>query len=154
MQGHTQTTGSKTRSHTRHSTLNIENKDPNFDYCFRRRKEIEDGGGADIFGWEPIGPANSNGESFQAFPGQKRTKGTGQMVYIDTVACKRPKEVSRFFKSQEDEKYNAQIQHVRTASTRTREALRELDPDSVVEEKATFKGPGMTQRKGPTEEGE
>ena len=153
MQGRTQKVGDKTSSHTRRlSAINIQNRDPNFDYSFRRKKEVEDGGGQDIYGYVPIGESNSNGETLGAYPVLQRTKGSKQLVYLDTIACKRPKEVGQFFKAEEDERYNAQVRHVQTSAKKTRHALRSLDPDSVVKDDGSYGGPGMTQRKGPTQE--
>lgn len=152
MRGHTAQNGTKTASHTRHSALTIQNKDPNFDYSMRKRRDVEDGGGQDIYGYEPITQGNNTGEVFGAFPMRQKTGGSKQMVYLDTIACKRPKEVSTYFKREEDERYNAQVRHVQSAAKRTRNALRELDPDSVVQDTSNFSGPSMKQRKGPTEE--
>ena len=153
MKNHTSQNGERTAGHVRHSTLTIHGKDPNFDYSFRTRKAVEDGGGEDIYGWRPIGEGNNSGENFSLFPGQKRTSGSKAMNYLDTVACRRPKETSKYFREEEDDKYNSQIMHVRNASKRARDAFRSMDSDSVVKEKVEFKGPGMTQRSGPTEGG-
>lgn len=150
----TQRVGERTQRHTYVAPLTIQNKDPRFDYSFRNRKAIEDGGGEDIYGYEAIREGNNSGEVFSAFPGQKKTRGGREMRYLDAIACRRPKEISAHFKREEDEKYNAQVRHVRSAAKRAREALRNLDPDSVVESKSEFKGPGMSQRPGPTEEGD
>lgn len=154
MRTHTSKNGSKTASRAAHSALSIQNKDPNFDYSFRRRQEIQDAGGEDIYGWTPISEGNTSGEFFSAFPGQKKTAGSKEMYYLDTVACRRPKEVSKYFKSEEDDKYNSQIAHVRSAAKRAKAAFREMDEDAKVKHDFKFKGPGMTQRTGPTEEGE
>jgi len=141
----------ETEKHTKFSYLNIQNRNPAYDYSFQRRREIEDAGGQHPLGWEPITAGNEDGESLASLPFTEKTRGTGNMIYHDTIACRRKKEVSRFLKTEEDERYNAQIAHVRSASKRAREALRELDSEATVLDKSRFSGPGMTQRKGPTE---
>jgi hypothetical protein len=152
MQGKTRQVGEKTRQRTRHSAITINNKDPEYDYSWRNKKAIEDGGGQDIYGFEPIGAGNTNGETLGPTPFKQRTAGKGQLVYLDTIACKRKKEIAEYFKEEEDERYNAQVRHVQNASKRTRAALRQLDPNAAVIDKSNYSGPGMTQRPGPTEE--
>lgn len=146
--------GSKTQSRASHSALSIQGKDPDYDYAFRSRKEIEENGGEDIYGWKPIGEGNSSGESMSNYPGQKRTAGKDQMNYMDTVACRRKKEVSKYFKDLETQKYNDQVSHVRNSSARAQAAFRKLSADSKVRTTQNFRGPGMTQKTGPTIEGE
>ena len=147
--------GEKTSKHTRHSALFIQNKDPNFDYSMRRKKEIEDGGGQDIHGYEPVCARNYNGEVFGSFPFKRqvsKTKGSKQYVYHDTILCKRPVEVTKYFKDLEDERYNSQVMHVRNAAKNARAAINGMGGDGTFVSKSSFAGPGMTQRKGPTEE--
>ena len=60
------------------------------------------------------------------------SRANNQLVYLDTIACRRPKEVTSFFKYEEDEKYNQQIQMVRNNSKNLKIAFRKLDPDSTV----------------------
>lgn len=134
--------------------LTVQNKDPDFDYSFRRRKDVEDNGGEDLDGYSPVTEGNSSGEAFSMYPGQKKTRGSKSAFYADTVLCRRPKHISRYFKRIEDEQYNSQVNHVRNAAKRARDAFRDLDPDSVVEAKTEFRGPGMKQRAGVTEEGD
>jgi len=152
----TKSLGQKTQSKVgRHSPLTIYNKHDDYDYCFRSRKEIEEGGGEDAYGWQPINEANNNGEvsggPLESIT-RNKTKGNKQIVYIDTIACRRPKEVGQYFKSLEDEKYNAQVKFVRDAAKDARIHLRNADQQSFVnEDKSSFKGTGMTQRVGKTE---
>ena len=147
MSGRTQVEHTKPKG--RYSAITIQNKDPRFDYSMARRADIENG--SDMYGWEPLNSANNNGEKFGNYPGAK-TKGNGQLNYLDTTACKRPKEVSEFFKREEDEKYNTQLRLVRSSSKNIKAAFRKLDPNSTVINKGSLSGPGMTQRQGPTEE--
>lgn len=145
----TQSVGQKTKEMTmRPSRLNILGKDPNFDYCFRLKSEIEAGGGQDDYGYEAVGATNHAGESW-SIPGALKTAGKRQMIYADTVLCKRPKEATRYFKQIEDEKYNAQKKFIRDSAKNTRIKLRELDHSAIVEDQITG---DFTQRAGITEE--
>lgn len=152
MQGRTAKAGEKTAQHTQFSPLSVQNKDPNMDYSFRRRKDIDDGNGVDVYGYEPVSARNSNGEMFGIVPHKTRTRGKGQLVHHDVILCKRPKELSKIIKIEEDEKYNAQVRLLQNSMKKAKTALRELDPDSSFVESIKSGGPGMTQRQGPTEE--
>lgn len=159
MRNQTARNGSKTSSKTstRHSALTIIGKDPNFDYCFRTKHDIEQGGGEDSYGWQAIGEDNYAGEKSGGPLAQfHKTKSSKQIVYMDTIACKRPKEVSRYFQSEDDEKYNSQVNFVKSVGRNTQQKLREaLSADgfkSDVEDNSQYAGRSMTQRKGTTEE--
>jgi len=137
----------------RHSPLMIANKDPNFDYSFRPKADIEAGGGRDMHGYEPVCKNNSCGEVWDG-PKALQSKGAkGQIVFQDTICCKRPKEVSDYFKEQENIKYNSQVRLIMESGRRARASLRSLDAGSVVVDKTDF-GPrrALTQRVGPTEQ--
>lgn len=137
---------------TRHSALTVLNKDPNYDYCFRPRKDIEDGGGVDMYGYAPVGTGNESGEEWGGLPGMAgRTKGAQQKRYLDTILCRRPKEVSAYFKRMEDDKYNSQVKFIRDTAKNARMALRALDEDAVVRDESEFTGRPFTQRTGPTD---
>lgn len=152
----------KTRATPRWSRLSVTGKEPGYDYCFRRRKDIDENGGMDQHGWEPIGVANHKGEELGVPDRVKKhmAKGGGrkQIIYEDVILCKRPVEVTAFFKEQEDERYNAQVNLIKNAATSARGKLRErmveggFDADSAditgtVETK-------LTQRLGPSIENE
>jgi hypothetical protein len=143
----TQEIGTRTKTTRRISRVDVANKDPNFDYCFRSRKDIEEGGGIDNHGWEVIGANNSNGECTQV-PGLK-TRGKKQVAFSDVVLCKRSKEITSYYKDLEDEKYNAQKELIRTAAPRAQARLRELDPNARVVDGSS--GVDYDQRTGPTE---
>lgn len=133
------------------SGLEITNKDPDCDYSFRRKREIEEGGGVDQYGYEPVTSENSVGEVRNIpFATAKMKTKTGMIAFHDTVLCKRPKEVSRYFQAIEDEKYNSQKEFVRTAASRAQIKMREIDPSAVIQDHS--KGLNFTQRPGPTEE--
>lgn len=153
MQSRTQQNGQRTsQSITRHSALFVGNKDPNFDYSFRRKEDIEQGGGVDLYGYEPLNSSNSSGETWGGPAGMAhKTKGGKQKVYLDTVLCKRPKEVSAYFKNLEDEKYNSQVRFIRDAAKNARLALRDLDAGSVVKDESQVSAKVFTQRTGPTD---
>lgn len=152
MQSRTQLNGRNTAKTAGHSPLSVFNKDPNFDYSFQSRAAVEEGGGVDHNGWEALGVHNSNGEEWGGPAGlAPKTKGKSQKVYIDTILCKRSKEVSQYFKRFEDEKYNAQIRFIRDAAKNARVALRELDPGSIVKDETETSSKVFTQRQGPTE---
>jgi hypothetical protein len=142
------------------SQLAIQGKDPACDYSFRLRREIEEGGGMDHYGWEPVGVSNSHGETW-ALPFPVKTKGSRQIVYHDTVLCKRKKEITKWFKSEEDKKYNQQQTLIKEAAPSARQSLRKLDPNAqVVDEVKSSDGfklrssGKLKQRSGPTEQEE
>ena len=138
----------RTQAAIRPSRLAIENKDPNYDYSFRRRKDIEEGGGQDLLGYEPVGVGNSNGERF-AIPVATKTRGKKQLVMQDTMLCRRHKETSRYFKQFEDQKYNSQMKLIKDAASNARVKLRDINGTVTDEIKGDF-----TQRPGFTEDGE
>lgn len=150
----TQANGSKTaKSVTRHSALNIANKDPNFDYSFRRKEDIEQGGGVDVYGYRPVGADSKDAESYGGPAALfHKSRGKNQIVNLDTVLCKRPKEVAEYFKSLEDDKYNSQVMFVRDATKNSRDKLRSIDPRAVLTDNSDFSGKPFTQRTGKTED--
>lgn len=152
MRGRTHQVGSKTIGATRFSPLAVANKDPNFDYSWQRRKEIEEGGGTNNKGWQPVDATNTNGETWDG-PKEMmgKTKGS-QLRNEDTVLCKRPKSVSNWFKTQEDETYNAQAAFVRTSAKNAQTELRKIDPNAIVVDRSEGMDKAFTQRTGPTEE--
>ncbi len=136
-----------------HSAVSVAGKDPKFDYSFRRRKDIEDGGGMDILGFEPVGEGNSSDERWNGPKSlQARTKGRKQIVNQDTILCRRPLETARYFKRLEDEKYNAQCRLVLSAAKNSQQKLRSLDPGAVVVDRHQGLEAAMVQRTGPTTE--
>jgi len=135
-----------------HSPLTVLNKDPNYDYCFRNKVDIDEGGGVDHYGWEPLNAANHSGEEWGGPSGlAPKTRGKNQKVFMDTILCKRGKEVSNYFKRLEDEKYNAQVRFIRDAAKNARLALRDLDPGAIVKDESEVSSRVFTQRTGPTE---
>ena len=146
----TKSIGMKTEALATHqSRLAILNKDPAYDYSFRRKDDFKEAE-IDNYGWEPIGVGNSAGEAW-ALPFPVKTKGHRQLTYHDTVLCKRKKEVSRYFQREEDEKYNAQKNLILTAARSARTKLRQLDPNAQVIDDVKSSD-GFRQRKGPSEE--
>ena len=146
---------SRTQSKTlgRFSATMVANKDPGFEYSFRRKADIEEGGGMDHLGFEPVSEENYADEVWSGPRSmQARSKGRKQIVLQDTVLCKRPLETANFFKRIENEKYNAQCRLVQTASRSADVKLRELDPGAVVVNHSTGLEKAMPQRTGPTEE--
>lgn len=149
----TQAIGHKTAPKVRHSFLSVKNKDPRFDYCFRSRKDIEEGGGEDRYGWVPVGATNSAGEEWDIPHPPVQHKGRKQIILQDTILCKRPKQTTKYFKGIEDQKYNAQVSLVknaaRNAQVRLRQAQREagLEADAMVEDRSTIQ---LKQRQGPS----
>lgn len=137
----------------RFSATMIANKDPKFDYSFRKKSDIEQGGGMDHVGFEPVSEENYSGEVWNGPRSmQQRSMGRKQVVLQDTILCKRPMETANFFKAQENEKYNAQCRLVMTASRNADGALRRLDPGAVVVDSSTGLEKAMPQRPGITEE--
>lgn len=143
--------GEKTAFHTNRQDLAIENKNPNYDYSFRRMKDIEEGGGADFYGWEPIGVGNSDGETWQGPHGFSPRGATKTMRLQDVIACRRKKEISEAIKADEDEKYNAQVNLVRSATQRARGKLRQIDPGGNISVEGGLAPNQLKQRPGPTE---
>lgn len=154
MQSRTQQNGTRTsQSLTRPSALIVENKDPNFDYSFRRKEDIDQGGGVDVYGYEPVGQGNSSGEVWGGPAGMAhKSRGSKQKVHLDTILCRRTKEVSSYFKQLENEKYNSQVRFIRDAAKNARLALRDLDPGSVVKDESQVSAKVFTQRTGPTDQ--
>ena len=137
----------------RFSPTMIANKEPGMDYSFRRRADIEQGGGMDHLGFEPVGESNYAGEIWNGPRSmQQNSIGRKQVVLQDTILCKRPNETAQFFKAHEDEKYNAQCRLVMTASRSADGALRKLDPGAVIVDSSTGLEKAMPQRPGPTQE--
>lgn len=134
----------------RFSPLSISNRDPECDYSFQRCKDVEDGGGATYTGWEPVGAHNYKGESWGGPQIFKHRQGAKQFINQDTILCKRSKEISTYFKTEENEKRNHQIRFIKSVARNARERLRKIDPGSVVVDHS--KGIEYTQRTGPTEE--
>lgn len=147
--GKTRSLGSKTQS-IRRTALMIDNKDPSFDYSFRRRKDIDEGGGQDMYGYVPVQRSNNNDEVWHGPKGLQTQSKAKQIVYQDTILCKRPKEVSQYFQQQEDEKYNSQVRLVLSTSKRVQMGLRQIDPDATVEDGSNFNESGFSQKIGPT----
>lgn len=140
----------RTSQKERFSPFSISNRDPECDYSFQRRRDIEDGGGATYTGWEPVGVHNYKGEEWGGPKIMKHRQGVKQFINQDTILCKRHKEVSSYFKNEENEKRNHQIRFIKSVARNARERLREIDPGSVVVDHS--KGLEYTQRAGPTEE--
>lgn len=134
---------------TRHSALNINNKDPDMDYCWRRRVDLEEGGGQDDYGYEQITSANYAGETSGVPFLNKNSKAKKGFRNTDVVLAKRTKEATQYFKGLEDEKYNSQVRFVKTTSNRVRAKLRQIDSDSVVTDHSSN---NLTQRPGPSME--
>lgn len=147
------------RKVTRRSPLNIANKDSRFDYSFRRKADIEEGGGMDQYGFTPVNSSNSNGESF-SIPGipaaKTKTRGKNQIILGDTVLCKRPLETKEYFTALENEKYNSQKRMVRDVAKRATIKLREsgFSADDFEIRDDSGGENDFTQRAGPTEEGD
>lgn len=146
----TQSIGQRTgKNYSRISRLTVNNKHPEFDYSFRRKTDISGDAGSDQYGYVPVGPGNESGETWGG-PGWAKTNTAGKAVVVDDVIlCRRPKAVSKYYKDQEDDKYNDQIKQVAEFNRRASQSLRELDSGATV--KAEIKG-DFTQRQGPTEE--
>lgn len=153
MRSRTQQTPRTQQTIGRFSATMIANKDPNFDYSFRVRKMIEEGGGMDHLGFEPVCEENYNNETWNGPRSmQVRSKGRKQILYQDTILCKRPLETANFFKRMEDEKYNSQCRLVTTASRMANQSLRNLDPGAVIVDRSSGLEKAAPQRSGPTEE--
>ena len=153
----TQSVGYRTQSTARRpSHLNVTGKDPAFDYCFRKREEIEKGGGIDQYGYEPVGRENNSGEDW-ALPdviksAHKKRSGKS-LIFEDVILCKRPKEVSQYFQQIEDQKYNLQVNLIKEAAPRAQAKLRMGDQRATVT--SDMSGMDLSHRKGPTiEEGQ
>lgn len=124
----------------------VAHKDPNFDYAFKHREDIEDGT-AEHEGWDVVRGPNRKESWHNPFTKKlDRTKGTGQMVLQDTVLCKRSKEDSVAAKAAENAKYNAQMEFVKNASRNANLAFREAGINARVEDHSKY-----TQKNGPTE---
>lgn len=151
-QNRTANLGEKTHIRkTTHSVLDVANLDPEFDYSFRRIKDVEDGDGIDQYGFEPLSAANWKGErSIGPSITMAKTKGAKQIRVQDTILCKRPLEAAKYFKDMEDEKFNAQQNLVRMAAQNAKAALRELDPGATLQDDSKGMDKAFTQRVGPT----
>lgn len=150
----TQAIGRKTETlKVRHTRFNVNNKDDAFDYSFRRKADIETGGGSDEYGYEPVSAENSSGEEFSVPGAAMKTKGKGQLVIQDVILCRRPKEVSAEFKRMEDEKFNNQQNYIKNVAQRHRAKLREIVGENDIDFRVTDQmSTTSKQRKGPTEE--
>jgi len=147
----TKTTKSKTKDKTtRVSVLDIANKDPNYDYCFRRRQDVVDG--VDKYGYEPVGEGNNSGEKWALPFKTSRNKSKNTFVHDDVILCRRSLEARDYFKEKENEKYNAHKNLIRTAASRAQVQLRKLDQNATVRDESH--GINFTQRSGPNQEEE
>lgn len=156
----TQRIGEKTRKKVeRVSPLNVLNKDPRFDYSFRRKSEIEDAGGEDMYGWGPVKTGNCSDEvldnplaRFRKTEQKTKTKTRKEMKYLDVVLCRRPKEVSEYFRAQENEKYNANVRFIKSVSKNAKESFRDSGVEVSMNDTSKYQGPSVEQRLGTTEE--
>lgn len=146
----TQAIGSRTPQNAPVGRLEVLNKEPGFDYSFRRKKEIEEGGGIDEYGWEPVGVDNNKGEAW-ALPFPVKTKGRKQLIFQDTILCKREKKITSYFRQLENQKYNSQKMLIAEAAGRAKAQLRQLDPNAMFQDD-TKSSDGFSQRKGPSED--
>ena len=145
--------GKKTARHTHRGMFEIEGKEAGMEYSFRRYVDIEQGGGTDMYGYEPVDKHNSKGEAWAAPRGVKPRGGTGQMRNMDTILCKRPEEAGDYFREEENERYNSQTQLVMTASKRANGKLRQINTgQQIAKVEGELTGSEyFTQRPGPTE---
>lgn len=148
--------GQKTHRFFAHARLGVLNKDPNFDYSFQRKQDVQEGGAAEIMGWEPVGTRNHKGETWAGPTGSlAKSSAKKAIVYHDTVLCKRHKSITQEIKQQEDEKYNAQKLMVRNAARTAQIKLRQVEESIGLSGSATVQDRSsipMTQRRGPTQE--
>ena len=128
------------------------NKDPNFDYSWQRRRVVEEGGGATFDSWEPLGEKNHNKEAWGGPEGYSPKGGSKQFLNQDTILCKRPKEVSIYYKAGGIEKRNGQIRFINDVAQDLRAKLKERDPRASVEDTSTGMPKEYTQKIGKTEE--
>ena len=136
------------------SSLSISGKNPQYDYSFKLASSILDIG-CDQNGWIPVGEGNYSGETWE-IPFMKtlqaQTKGSfKQIKYIDTILCRRSKEVSAGFKREEDERYNQQIRLVRESAKNAHVKLRQLDDNASVTGNISQSGKPM-QMRGETQD--
>src|SRR3990167_4609094 len=152
--GMTQELGHRTQKVAKFSPLMVTGKDPEFDYAFRRKSDLEQNGGIDFQGFQIVSEVNNNGERWDGPKSlQSIYSARGSISYVDTVLCKRPKEVSVFFKKLENEKYNAQVRFIQSSANRTQMKLRQLDPGaSVLDNSHGLDSKVFMQRVGPNEE--
>lgn len=150
---------SKTRSlgnrtaRVRTHNLEVVNLDPHMDYSFRRKQDIEEGGGTDMYGYTPVNSTNSIGETWAMTElGGVKTKGKKQLILQDVILCKRPKSTSQYFKDLEDEKYNNQIRLLKLAGKNVKAKARNLGLSSdefQITDSSSVQN--VLQRPGPTE---
>ena len=145
MESRTQQIGNRTGRNTRTA---VAGKDPNFDYAFKRRAQVEEGQ-AGQEGWEVV--KGRKGETwFNPFAAKQeaKTKGTGQMALGDTILCKRSKEASAYFKEHNHyAKRKAQNRLIRDARGFAQKTLRQGDPEARITGDVKF-----TQKAGPNME--
>lgn len=137
---------------TRWSFLNIANKDPECDYSFRQKATFQDLESPDNNMYVPVTESNHSGETWAVPMMNKvapKTASKKTFVYQDTILCKRPKEISAYFQAQENKKYNAQKSLIKEAAQSLRVSLRNVDPNSSVEDTSE-----ISQRRGTTEKGD
>jgi len=129
----------------------VTNKDPNFSYSWQRRKTVEEGGGSTFDGWEPVGAKNHNGETWEGPKGYSPQGGNKQFLNQDVILCKRPKEVSVYYKSSAIEKRNSQIRFINSVAQNAKDKLREIDPRATLEDNSKGIPQEYTQKTGKTE---
>lgn len=119
----------------------IANKDPDFDYCFKRKSDIESGV-INQEGWEV-----AKDEAWQnPFQKEAKTKGKANLNLHDTVLCKRSKEASKYFDEQINQKKRAQIRLIKKVAKDARSTLRATGYDIKINDQTKFSqkiGPNM-----------
>ena len=130
MKTRTSEIGTRTGRLTRTS---VAGKDPNFDYCFKTRREIDEGL-AEQEGWSVVkGRRDESWQNPFAAKEESKTKGTGQMALMDTLLCKRSKEATAYYHEHNHvQKRNAQKRLIREARGLAQKQLRNGDPDAKV----------------------
>lgn len=139
--------------HLQLSRTAVKNKDPNYDYAFRKKDPIS----LDIAaqqGWTPVSGNSHKGEKWAspiAVHSVSKTAGKNEIHIEDTMLCKRPKTASNFYKQIEDHKYNSQIRLVNSAAERAMSPLREANDDRAAVKDDSTK---FSQRVGPNDDSE
>lgn len=125
--GHTEQVKNGTDTHHLNpmSRLNVLNKDPAYDYCWKRKAEVESSG-ISLDGFVPVTDTNKANESYginhQMNAGGNNT--TYIFMYEDVVLCKRPKDVAEYYNAREKSLRQAQYLTLKNVNREVSESFK------------------------------
>ena len=151
MESRTSLVGMKTQG--RLTRTSVTGKDARFDYCFKRKEDVNSGH-AGQEGWEVVKGNSRDKEAWMnPYSKSEKTTGKNQLALGDTVLCKRTKEASEHFNYYNNTvKRNAQNRLIKEATGQAKRQMRQGGVDGNITGGATIKGGNFTQVAGPNQD--